>query len=645
MNKIVFLFVFLSSFSQAQECLTKSDFVNLERLSFIDANEYLNGLFSSSQLNEFRNTPPECSEEQMLGIFGFNEVGNKGACYFDFSDENSMTMYQVKNYAPIYIYSCDYSCFEDLLNSCRKSLKKNKAGFTETYNVVTYSLGTKSLEFRTYFSDELSYVVLLYNKTQLNKIQLEATKNKIQRNLKEQEEAKRLKALNALCDSLVNNGNILLSQAQYVEAQAQFRKAYSLNPSEEILNLVHKCDELRCNIFIEGGDLLLLQKKYREAIRSYNQAIDCGLDSYDVSEKINKAEKQELTDSIIRLEASANAFFLAREYHKSRLVYNQILSMDSWRYETKKRIGEIDAMLLFLEERKYKVYDYASLNSSCVTSSFSLMENNLTQYIGSTSTGDMRLNIDFKFDTLGRNLSNYKVEGLRVNKFSEQFSEVTNSFQLVPSLKNGYYVNAESQKTYHLSWQTDKATYRYTSNGIKHRFGFKSDYTAITSYLKKNYTYGTYTIESKAIALNQEELRSLKVKSYKANAGPLNVFYSMILPGVGTKRVTYGAQGTGRMITYLISGSLAYGSYYLSGVLTDKYNNAPVGEGQKYQKQAMLSKNAAYAFAGISASIYVYDFFHVLSRGFKNTAKNKRVNQQIMDYSPIKSAPLKLKFN
>lgn len=639
------LLIFLSSFSFvfAQECMTKSDFTKLEQLTSLKAKEWLNRKFSTTQFPIFSRVPSSCAEEQMQEILGISQIGNFGTCFYDDSYENVLTMYQVKNYAPLYLYSCDFSCFDELLTSCRRTLKKKKEGSTSTYTYTTYILGTKNIEFRAYGEDYERNVILLYNKSSLDKILQEGEKLKIQLAKNAIEIAKLQAQLTAKCDSLARQGNAYLLQAKYDEAQALFRQAYLLLPSEELSDLVRKCDVLRCSGIVEEGDSLLIQKKYREAIRSYQKAIDCGADSYEVSERITKAEKQELTDSIIRLEDQANSLFLAREYHKARLIYNQILAMDSWRYETKKRISEIDAMLQFLVERRVKVYDYATLNPLNYHAALGLLEKNLTTHIGATSNGDMLFNLDFSFDTLGRNTSTYGVEGSRLGDYTEQFSELTNAFQLSPSIKNGYFINAETQKEFHVAWQTDKAKYRYTSNGIYHRRGFKSDYNAITAFLKKNYTYGTYTIESKSIAINQEDLRSLKVSSYKANAGPINVLYSMVLPGLGTKRVTYGAQGTGRMLTFLVSGGLAYGAYYLSGVLTEKYQNSAPGTGQKYQQQAEISRYASYGFAGISASIYVYDFFYVLSRGFRNTAKNKRMNQQIMDYSPIKPVTLKLK--
>lgn len=623
--------------------MTKADFVKLDQLSSLNAKVWLNRKFSTALLTELPGTPPLCAEEQMQEVLGISMVGNKGACFYDYSYENSLTMYEIKNYTPIYLYECESECFEDLMWNCRKSLKKKKEGHTETYNYTSYTLGSKTLEFRTYDSDELNNIVLLYSKSTLQKVQQESVKFRLLQQQQAVEASKLQAALDREADSLVILANQLLLNTNYEDAQQTFRKAYLIKPSEELWELIRRCDEMRCSVFVNEGDSLLVQKKYRDAIRIYQKALDCGADSYKMSEKISKAEKQELTDSIIRLEAAANSLFLAREYQQARLLYNQILSMDSWRYETKKRISEIDVMLQFLEERKYKIYDYATLNPLNYNSALSFVENGLNQYIGTKSSGDMLLTMDFNFDTLGINLSRYELDGIKVGAFEERFAEITNSFQLTPSLKNGYFVNAATQRSFHVSWQTDKATYRYTTSGIHHRRGFKSDYTSISAFLKKNYTYGTYTIESKAITVNQEDIRSLKVSAYKANAGPFNVLYSMILPGLGTKRVTYGAQGTGRMVTFLVSGGLAFGAYYLSGELNEKFQNSPPGSGQKYQKQAQMSEYAAYGLAGISASIYVYDFIHVLSRGFKNSAKNKRMNQQIMEYSPIKSANLKLK--
>lgn len=645
MNKfIIVFFVHVISYGfVAQDCFTKADFAKLQKLTSKDAKAYLDRYFSTTYESDYPNSAPECAEEMMDNVFEINKMGYDGACYYDFFNENAMIMYQIKNKAPIYIYWCDFTCYDDLIWECRKVYKKRKDGMTENYGYTTFLLGTLTLEFRTYFTDELSYVVLLYNKTQVDKSIVEAKKKYQANYLKEIEDAKALSVLQGKCDSILEIGKSLLEESKYTEAKIEFQKAFTVLPSEQIAKLVQKCDEMLCWVHIDEGDLLLAQKKYREAVHAYLNARDCGTDSYTVEDKISKVEKQELSDSVMKLEAIANGFFIARDYYSARATYNQILAIDSWRYDSKKRISEIDALLQFLAERKYKVYDYVTLESASCTNNLSVLQKSLSQFIESTGDGDMLLKVNFRFDTLGNNLSTYALEGMHNKKYYEPFNTVTSSFQLNPSSKNGYYVNAETKKSYHVMWQTDKAKYRYTHNGVKHRRGFRSDYTAVTSFIRKNCSYGTYTIESKSIELNQDAYRTIRVTNYKANAGPLNVFYSLLLPGLGTKRVTYGLQGTGRMLTFLISGGLAYGSYYLSGYLHDKSVNAPTGEGQKYLDQSNYAKYTAYGLVGISASIYVYDFFHVLTRGFKNTAKNKKVNQQIMDFVPIKADPIKLK--
>jgi phytoene dehydrogenase-like protein len=155
--------------------------------------------------------------------------------------------------------------------------------------------------------------------------------------------------------------------------------------------------------------------------------------------------------------------------------------------------------------------------------------------------------------------------------------------------------------------------------------------------------YSTYTIESKTIQVNNEAFSNINVASYKAQAGPTNVIYSVLLPGLGTKRVTYGKKGTGRMISFLVSGALAYGAKVYSDQQYNLYLTSSGNESLTYYDRANMSNKIFLSSLGFAATIYVYDLCYVVGRGFKNMKKNKQINLLIPKYPPIKSQELILK--
>ena len=95
------------------------------------------------------------------------------------------------------------------------------------------------------------------------------------------------------------------------------------------------------------------------------------------------------------------------------------------------------------------------------------------------------------------------------------------------------------------------------------------------------------------------------------------------------------------MISFFISGALAYGAKYYSNKQYDLYLNSLNNE-SLYEKANSANK-VFITLLGLTSTIYIYDFFFVIRQGFKNMKKSKLINSQIQELTPIKSIDLKLK--
>ncbi len=106
----------------------------------------------------------------------------------------------------------------------------------------------------------------------------------------------------------------------------------------------------------------------------------------------------------------------------------------------------------------------------------------------------------------------------------------------------------------------------------------------------------------------------------KKLAGPLCAINSMVFPGWGTTKVSYGKKGWGRSLSFFSTLLIAIVSNNYSNSQYDAYLNEKndLSLMNKHYKNANLSHKVALISGGISASIYLNDVIWVFSKGIKN---------------------------
>ena len=112
-------------------------------------------------------------------------------------------------------------------------------------------------------------------------------------------------------------------------------------------------------------------------------------------------------------------------------------------------------------------------------------------------------------------------------------------------------------------------------------------------------------------------------KDNKKLAGPLCAINSMVFPGWGTTKVSYGKKGFGRSLIFFSTLLIAIVSNNNSNKQYEAYLNEKNDQRQMniYYNNANTSHQIALISGGISASIYLYDVIWVFSKGRKNIKK------------------------
>jgi hypothetical protein len=161
--------------------------------------------------------------------------------------------------------------------------------------------------------------------------------------------------------------------------------------------------------------------------------------------------------------------------------------------------------------------------------------------------------------------------------------------------------------------------------------GIKSGQNSITFYVLKEFDelIGD-NIQFKVEAENALKInisKNIYIPNYKTR-GPLNAFYSAILPGWGTRRVTFKeVNGWNRFWLVAAPIALSVGAKLISDNNYNKYMNVTdQSEIDKYYNTANNFNKGSIIFAGIAASFYFYDIVWVFGKGCKNVlnSKNKK---------------------
>ena len=240
----------------------------------------------------------------------------------------------------------------------------------------------------------------------------------------------------------------------------------------------------------------------------------------------------------------------------------------------------------------------------------------------------------------------------------------------------GQNVAARATYTYVISVTSEITTVTRTPRKIKVEpliigvndaadFILKTEDTVRLTQLRPNcneFLYGKFYLKNATATLDNISRSGFHLVKYSGTGGPANVLLSMVLPGLGRHRVTYGEQkGIGTAIFYVASLGGALGlrywsihdnPYNLNNNLDmknffnfGKYDKASFADMEKGQPKRVFYYTS-YALAGVAAAIYVGDVLYTLIRGSVNTARQNKYRKWSIGafYEPASKTPV-LQYN
>lgn len=585
---ILVLFLVGLTHSRAQDtsgCLTQAQLLRLQYADLEDIRRFLNNEGWSLEGAELGQ-----SLDYFERPLRFDAVRwDRGYFY----NGGKIYLYSAPGLARVVVYQSNTSCFSVL----RSGLSSSDA-ITSVENDLLKTQVTRNgitIEFResTFGGPENRYIILVYNAESIAKA---LDKVKFQ-----EAEAVRLANERRLeFETLVADAERLFDAKQFSLAKLKYELALQMEYDPKLTEKVNLCIRGLGTELVSNADALYEKQQYAAAISKYQEAITF---------------------------ASGYSFLSSQ----SDYARQQITAI--------REVQEI------LTTRKRKIFNYAETNASELDAFKGEVLKNLENQILAQPKGYLNASYRIAFDTLGYNNSQLSNITGSVKNYQERMDPMLKGTLLSPSRIGAYNVASESRFSIAAKWETDRISYSYGPKD-KNASGILSpELSSARSYLQRNAMgYGNYILRVRDKEVNNRTYRDIELTNYRV-VGPEAAFLSMLMPGMGTLKVTYGEKGWGRFAAFLVSTGLAVGAKMYSDQQYDKYKLATEQiEIDRLYNQANLSHQISLGAAGLAATIYVHDFFWVLSKGGKNKKEAKNLKKRL-DATPIsiQNQPIQLK--
>lgn len=613
---IIVVFNLFIAFGNAQVnsgCLTKYQLFKMQSSSLDDIRMFLN-----NESWSFNGAKSNQSYNYFDYPINYNIVSWEKSSYYN---GGNIILYNSTGKPNIVIYQSNSLCFNDLLKSFTST--QGKTSIDEDKLVTIFKENSITIEFREYKNDYSSrqFSILVYNSTALyQEIQF----------LKEQADALKKAELEQKkkYNNLISEGDVLFSSNNFEEAKLKYLNASAIENDSLIQYKITLCDNAICEVIISKGDSLYEAKNYERALGVYTEFKNCSKSILSLQEKIKLTERKILDYKIDNLRRKADGFYNNKFYDLALDNYNSILLLDRSNMYASEKINHIQEIKNILAKRSITLFSYKSTNKNDLLQFENLLLDDINLQINKQKEGFLNLNYLISFDTLGNNLSLPKNISTSIAGYANNLSKMASSGLIKPSSEGGYFLASQENLKLDVKWNTTKTLFKVNSKGLLHNK--YQNFNTVESFInKQSFKYGAYVFETKNKEVNGKSYSNINLIKY-STVGPEAALFSMLMPGTGSLKVTYGKKGWGRLTCFLLSSGLAIGSKVYSAKQYKSYLGATnQTDIDKYYNNSNISHKIAIISGCVSASIYLYDIIWVLSKGTKNMKESKTLRKQL----------------
>ena len=388
--------------------------------------------------------------------------------------------------------------------------------------------------------------------------------------------------------------------------------------------------------FKQYDDALFQYELISNSLDSMPENISDSIDIYHyqniLSEKNSQIEalkKEEIIQSYLK---EGLNYFNTNKYDLSLQVYTNVLNLDPYNKNAKDQIKEIKAIQEILTSRK-KVHSFKRISLGYYNELIDDLEDGLEEIIKESKQGNVSIDFTIHFDTLGNNLTNFSIKSSsNISKETENnikylLNQKQNNLANKKTMIKEYYISSKEYINIDLEWDTEKSSVKFSH---KEKLPYKVS-KKVNDYISSSGNYGRYKVVQKNKRINnQRNYKDILLTDYKIAGGPSNALYSLIIPGLGTKKVTYGKKGSKRMKNFFIWAAVATSVKLISNSFYTDYLNATSQEDMDQNYKNATTYNYIYVGSlSICGTIYITDFFSALSKGTKNKKKSKMLRDKL----------------
>lgn len=362
-------------------------------------------------------------------------------------------------------------------------------------------------------------------------------------------------------------------------------------------------------------------KQYLMAKQSYIEAIEIKPESKELfSKKIAEMDIYILCDE-------AEGFLKRQQYEKAKNKYEEALAIKPNPKEDiiSAKIKEIANFQQFLKQRKESYYDYKTLESADYEAKDDYIKTTIKNALNERgkSISPFSVKITATIDTLGNTTSSYETS-TDDKKLNALLDKLNSDMKLNASLMNGYTTSAKADFLYEISYNHEVLSVRHSPNGIHSKSkDFDTYGEKIVEELNGGAPYGKYSYDMNTTIINDKVFNEHTLMNLTNHRSGSNAFLSLLVPGLGDHRVSYGeVSGIGTALsTYAFIGA-GIGLKAYSNSEYKKYHNATKQEEiDDHYKKANTANQAFYGCLVAAGSIWLYDIIWVTVKGIQNTNK------------------------
>ncbi len=521
----------------------------------------------------------------------------------------------------------DEQCFRYLLAAFRQADGKNSVGdntLTTVFKVQNLQVEFIESSYSSNFTIQLLPTLALTREARAQIAAEEAAKRAVQERNRRYREA-------------LQRGDEAYEAGRYGEARKAYEDARLIEDTEDVQERIESCGQAECKKREVRADSAYRAGNYELARTLYYEARPCNANKGNIDVKIRLMESKIKEQQVRKAKEYADRLYEAKSYGAARNAYEELLRIDPGNNHAKSRIETIKTITQFLYDRGRTVFAYQEENGSGLLLWKRSVAESLNRTVAASSSGSIRADISLRFDTMGRNKSSFRIQEGGTPDLHAEFQRLVQASVLSPPKKRGYFIAAKEDVPINLRWNSESYAVWSDVGGLR----FDKDFPAalkvdVERYLNRNTPkYGDFEFQVKHKILNDRTTTDLQLVDYKSKAGPGSALYSLLWPGLGTYRASYGAQGKGSAKWFLYCA----GTAVLSGLYAKaQYNNYQNATNQAdmdyYYERANLGYKTALVSGGLAATIYVHNIFAAFHRGSRNV-KDSRALRARLNNEPI----------